>query len=237
MSDSIAAQIAIIPEGYFWMGSDDGHDNEKPRHRVWLSRFGLAKYPVTNKQYALFLNDTGSRPPPFWLEPLFSHPEQPVVGATWHDAVAYCTWLSASAGQIFRLPTEAEWERAARGNKENAAYPWGDAPPSDRPYSGYNVDTGGPNRVGINEPNDFGLYDMSEGVHEWCSDWYNAAYYHHSPIENPVGAATGSRRASRGGSWRHHVKFSRCAARSSLPPGFAYADYGFRVALALVASR
>jgi formylglycine-generating enzyme required for sulfatase activity len=100
-------------------------------------------------------------------------------------------------------------------------------------FSGVNSETGGPARVGINQPNDFGLFDMSEGVHEWCSDWYDYNYYQTSPERNPQGPQTGRRRSSRGGSWRHRIKFSRCAARSSLPPSFQYADYGFRVALTI----
>jgi formylglycine-generating enzyme required for sulfatase activity len=162
---------------------------------------------------------------------MFSHPEQPVVGVSWHEAATYCRWLSQMTGKEFRLPSEAEWERAARGGREDATYPWGDEPPWERPYPGYDSDTGGPQRVGANPPNDFGLYDMSEGVHEWCSDYYDAGYYRYSPERNPQGPCSGERRASRGGSWRHRIKFSRCAARSSLAPAFKYADYGFRVAL------
>jgi formylglycine-generating enzyme required for sulfatase activity len=164
---------------------------------------------------------------------MFSDPDHPVVGTTWYDATAYCEWLSRRTGERVRLPTEAEWERAARGGRAHALYPWGDSPPSERPYHGYDLRTGGPQRVAVNEPNDFGLYDMSEGVHEWCSDYYDRNYYRTSPERNPAGPSFGERRASRGGSWRHHVKFSRCAARSSLPPAFRYADYGFRIALTL----
>jgi formylglycine-generating enzyme required for sulfatase activity len=162
---------------------------------------------------------------------MFAGDDQPVVGVTWHDALAYCQWLRQRTGQPFRLLSEAEWERAARGGREGALYPWGDEPPSARPYAGYDVKIGGPARVGANEPNDFGLYDMSEGVHEWCSDYYAYDYYRCSPERNPQGPDSGQRRVSRGGSWRHQIKFSRCAARSSLPPNFKYADYGFRVAL------
>jgi formylglycine-generating enzyme required for sulfatase activity len=215
------------------MGSDDGQENETPRHRVWLDRFGLGKFPVTKRLYGIFVSATGADAPPFWYEPMFANSEQPVVGVTWTEATAYCQWLSAALGKEFRLPTEAEWERAARGNRERALYPWGDEPPWDRPYHGYDRLTGGPQPVGSNEPNDFGVYDMSEGVHEWCSDYYDSRYYGYSPERNPLGPAAGRRRASRGGSWRHRVKFSRCSARSSLPPDFKYSDYGFRVALTL----
>jgi sulfatase modifying factor 1 len=223
--------VVVIPEGFFWMGSESGCENEMPRHRVWVDRFGLGKFPVTNGEYRIFVEETRMPPPPFWSEVMFADPEQPVVGVNWHEATAYCKWLSQRVGKTFRLPSEAEWERASRGELVDALYPWGDEPPWKRPFPGYEVKTGGPQKVGANASNDFGLYDMSEGVHEWCSDYYDASYYRYSPERNPLGPCSGKRRVSRGGSWRHQVKFSRCAARSSLPPSFKYADYGFRLAL------
>lgn len=227
----IEPEIVLIPQGFFNMGCEAGQDNEKPIHRVWIDEFGLGRYPVTNREYRVFIDDMSNPEPPFWREPSFADSNKPVVGVTWHEAVAYCAWLSARCGRSYRLPTEAEWERAARGNRDGALYPWGDTLPLKRPYAGFDVLHEGPAIVGANEPNDFGLFDMSEGVHEWCSDYYDYNYYAVSPERNPQGATNGTRRASRGGSWRHHVKFSRCAARSSLPPDFRYADYGFRVAL------
>jgi formylglycine-generating enzyme len=223
----------IIPEGFFFMGSESGPDNERPRHRVWVDRFGIGKFPVTNREYRVFVEATRAPAPPLWSEAMFSDPQLPVVGVSWDQAAAYCDWLRERTGRRFRLPSEAEWERAARGDREGALYPWGDQPPCERPYAGYDRQTGGPERVGANPPNDFGLFDMSEGVHEWCSDYYDARYYYYSPERNPQGPPSGKRRASRGGSWRHRVKFSRSAARSSLPPNFQYADYGFRAALTL----
>jgi len=222
-----------VPEGFFLMGSGDEQENERPVHRVWVDAFAMGKFPVTNREYRIFVEESGTAAPPFWSEGMFSHSEKPVVGTSWHDAVVYCQWLSERTGKHFRLPTEAEWEKAARGGLEGKRYPWGDTPPWERPYSGYDVETGGPQRVGLDEPNGFGLYDMSEGVHEWCSDFYDPRYYIDSPERNPQGPPSGQRRASRGGSWRHKIKFSRCAARSSLPPTFRYADYGFRVAMSL----
>ena len=225
--------IVVIPESFFLMGSEHGQENERPCHRIWVDRFALGKFPVTNREYKVFVAETQAAASPFWSDPMVAADDQPVVGVNWHDATAYCRWLSQRTGKEFRLPSEAEWERAARGKLEGALYPWGDEPPSERPYAGCDPKTGGPARVGANEPNDFGLYDMSEGVHEWCADFYDYNYYRYSPERNPQGPASGQRRVSRGGSWRHRIKFSRCAARSSLPPSFKYADYGFRVALTL----
>jgi formylglycine-generating enzyme required for sulfatase activity len=198
---------------------------------VWIDGFGIGKFPVTNRQYAFFVEQTQAVPSPFCADPMFIGAEKPVVGLTWDEAVQYCVWLSEKTDQKFRLPTEAEWERAARGGREGGLYPWGDQEPSERADIGIDSANGGPAPVGVNEPNGFGLYDMSEGVHEWCSDYYDYHYYSSSPERNPQGAESGMRRSSRGGSWRHQIKFSRCAARSSLPPSFRYTDYGFRVAL------
>jgi formylglycine-generating enzyme required for sulfatase activity len=197
------------------MGSEDGADDERPVHRVWLDAFEIATTQVTNREYAAFRDVTQ-----------VDHPDQPVVGVSWFDAVSYCEWLSHHNGRRMRLPTEAEWECAARGGAEGLRYPWGDAVPP-----GYdNRWLSGPEPVASAEPNNFGLYDMCTNVHEWCSDWYGADYYRSSPDRNPGGPDSGLRRASRGGSWRHQIKISRCAARSSIPPEFRYADYGFRVA-------
>jgi formylglycine-generating enzyme required for sulfatase activity len=225
--------MVVIPEGFFLMGSEDGQENEMPQRRVWVDRFGLGKYPVTNREYKIYVDETQTPGPPFWLEAMFADLDQPVVGVNWDEATAYCQWLGERTGREFRLASEAERERAARGKLEGARYPWGDEPPWERPYTGCDLQTGGPERVGANPPNDFGLYDMSEGVHEWCSDYYDAGYYRYAPERNPRGPSFGQRRASRGGSWRHRIKFSRCAARSSLPPTFKYPDYGFRLALTL----
>lgn len=223
--------MITIPAGFFLMGSDTGPENERPRHRVWLDSYGMAKFPITNREYQIYVDHCHATAAPFCSTKMFADPDQPVVGVSWHDAIAYCAWLSARTGRRFRLPSEAEWERAARGGRQDALYPWGDEPPWERPYAGCHSTTGGPQPVGSNEPNDFGLYDMSEGVHEWCSDYYGYDYYRDSPERNPQGPVSGVRRASRGGSWRHRIRFSRCAARSSLPPDFRYSDYGFRVTL------
>jgi formylglycine-generating enzyme required for sulfatase activity len=211
------------------MGSDFGQDCERPVHRVWIDAFLFAATQVTNAEYQRFLQATGLQPPPFWHEPHCSHPEQPVVGVSWFDADRYCHWLASLTGRAYRLPTEAEWERAARGDLERKKFPWGDEPPHSQPDYATRWQSG-PEPVGRYTPNRFGLYDICDNVHEWCSDWYDANYYAVSPERNPHGPEISQRKASRGGSWRHHVKVARCSARSSIPPEFHYADYGFRVA-------
>ena len=211
------------------MGSEVGQENELPVHRVWVDRFLLGARQVTHADYSSFLLATGAAPPPFWEDANFCHPEQPVVGVSWFEAVHFCDWLSSFTNRRFRLPTEAEWERAARGGEEGKLFPWGNTPPQDLP--GYASRwKAGPEPVARCAPNRFGLYDICENVHEWCSDWYAPNYYAVSPERNPQGPESGQRRASRGGSWRHHIKATRCAARSSIPPEFHYADYGFRIA-------
>ena len=207
----------MLPGGAFLMGQKDGRDDERPVHRVTLAPFRLSRLPVTNADFAAFR--------PFE----FTDAALPVTSVSWFQATEYCAWLSSQWGIRLRLPTEAEWEFAARGGLEQSRYPWGNAPPETR--AGYAARwLRGPEPVGTAEPNAYGLFDLCENVHEWCSDWYFQDYYSESALENPQGPATGLRRASRGGAWRHHIKIARCAARSSLPPDFRYADYGFRVA-------
>lgn len=209
------------------MGSDGGPEDESPVHRVWVDAFELAIYPVTCGEYAAFLRATGHDLPREWRDDP-SNVDLPVVGVSWLDCVAYCRW-GTNAGHTVRLPTEAEWERAARGGVEGKRYPWGDEIPGWIPDGGRGP-LDGPWPVTHGEPNAFGLYGIAANVHEWCADWYAADYYASSPDRNPAGPLRGVRRASRGGSWRHAVTISRCAARSRIDPSFRYTDYGFRVA-------
>jgi sulfatase modifying factor 1 len=232
----IAPRMIQIPEGWFLMGSDAGQDNERPVHRVWIDSFFLGACQVTNAEYAQFLSATQHRKPLHWHDPNFSAPLQPVVAPSWFDAVEYCEWLSRITQRRFRLPTEAEWEYAARGGLEQKLFPWGNEPPESLANYAARWKTG-PEPVGRAETNAYGLRDIGANVHEWCADWFDADYYRVSPERNPQGPdspPSGSRqpprRSSRGGSWRHFTKVSRCAARSSIPADFQYADYGFRVA-------
>jgi len=171
--------------------------------------FALGRTPVTNREYA-FAVAAGCVPaPPWWNDARFAAPAQPVVGVSWDDAAAYCGWLEEVDGGRWRLPTEAEWERAACGGLVAPRTAWGDALPADEVPQGA-LDR--PWEVGRGTPNGYGLCDMGTIVHEWCLDWRRPG-----------------RRASRGGSWRHAIRWSAPSASSSLPPSFRYSDYGFRV--------
>ena len=218
---------ARIPEGWFLMGSDEGQADERPVHRVWVDGFDLAVHPVTRVQYAEFLRATAHEPPRDWAAAP-GGPQAPVVGVSWDDCQAYCRWRTA-AGDPVRVPTEAEWERAARGGEDGRRYPWGDEMPAWLPDGGRGP-LEAPWPVTLGEPNAFGLYGIAANVHEWCADWHDAGFYRVSDDRNPRGPATGIRRASRGGSWRHAFTISRTAARSRIDPTFRYTDYGFRVA-------
>jgi len=220
------APFLAIPAGAFLMGSDRGHDDERPVHRVQVDAFEMSAYPVTRAEYAAFLDATGHEQPREWNARVFAGGDLPVVGVSWLDADAYCRWR-AQHGSAERLPTEAEWERAARGGVDGAAFPWGDEIPSWIPGGGRGP-LEGPWPVTLGDPNAFGIHGIAANVHEWCADWHAADYYAGSPAENPQGPPTGRRRASRGGSWRHAVTISRSAARSKIDPSFRYTDYGFR---------
>lgn len=226
-------RLLSIPAAWFLMGSALGQDCERPVHRVWIDAFALAATQVTNAEYATYLRVTGLPAPPFWNDKNFNHPQQPVTSVSWFEADHYCQWLSSQTGRAYHLPTEAEWERAARGDLEQKNFPWGNEPLESLPDYATRWQTG-PEPVARYSPNAFGLYNLCDNVHEWCSDWYDPNYYAPSPDRNPRGpeprSNIGQRKSSRGGSWRHHVKVSRCSARSSIPPEFQYADYGFRMA-------
>jgi sulfatase modifying factor 1 len=219
----------LVPGGCFWMGGGPP-DNENPRHEVCVAGFRLARTPVTREQYQLFLDATGHPAPPFWREAAFADLRMPAVGPSWDDAQAYCAWCAGRLGGAARLPTEAEWECAAKAGRE-VVYPWGDAPPPEALPDYEKRWRHGPEPVDAYPSlHPLGFLGMGENVHEWCCDWFDPTYYQRSPRRQPAGPASGSRRASRGGAWRHQIKASRCAARSAIPPSLRYSDYGFRLA-------
>jgi formylglycine-generating enzyme required for sulfatase activity len=213
-------ETCFVPAGRFLMGSDKGRADERPARWVDLRAFHIARTPITNAQYAPFLWSTGTAAPPWWDHPDFCAADQPVVGVTWHDAVAFAAWLSKTIGGRWRLPCEAEWERAIRGGLEGEPTPWGSALPDDEVPQG---PLSGPWAVGQGTPNGFDVLDPGTVVHEWCLDSYEPG------LDSPRATDPPPRRASRGGSWRHRVRWSPPSARSSLPPDLRYADYGFRV--------
>ena len=213
--------LVEISAGWFWMGWDDGPAAERPRHRVRVDAFAIARSPVTNREYAAAIAAGEASPPRWWSDPRFSDPEQPVVGVSWVDATRFCRWLSAQVGGRYRLPTEAEWEMAARGGRDGARFPWGDERPATARFDR-------PPRPAETPANPLGLVGLSGVCHEWCLDWQDGDFYARSPAHNPRGAPTGTRRVSRGGAWRHQDPWSPVAHRSSLPPELRYSDYGFR---------
>ena len=230
---AIEPALVSIPGGWFLMGSDSGQDCECPVHRVWVDSFFLAATQVTNEEYERFLRATSALPPPFWQDANFNHPRQPVAGVSWHEATRYCEWVTSRTGRARRLPTEAEWERAARGGLEQRQFPWGDD------LRNRCLTTRRAGRPALSRslamPRTLSVFTTSAIT---CMSgeayWYDPNYYSVSPERNPGGPERSSmkpgRKSSRGGSWRHHIKVARCSARSSIPPEFQYADYGFRVA-------
>ena len=213
----ILVDFVEVAAGPFTMGWSDGHPAERPAHPVWVAAFAIATTPVTNAEWAVWLDATGGRPPAFWQAPSFSAPDQPVVGISWDEAAAFAAWSGA------RLPTEAEWEKAARGGRAATRYPWGDEPRAGGAL-------GAPPRVRSTPANALGVYDLAGVCHEWCADWFDEGYYAVAPARDPRGPATGTRRVSRGGAWRHADPWSPVAHRSSLPPHLRYSDYGVRLA-------
>jgi sulfatase modifying factor 1 len=169
---------------------------------------------VTNLEYAAFVDAGRAAAPPWFADPAFGGPLQPVVGVTWEEAAAFCAWVSGIAGGTWRLPDEAEWEHAAAGGLSAPATAWGDRVPEGEIPPG---PLAAPWETGRGTPNAFGVLDPGTMVHEWCRNWSVCA------------EGRTARRASRGGSWRHAVRWSAPAAKSSLPPGYRYSDYGFRV--------
>ncbi len=215
-----------VPAGPFMMGGDT-EVNEKPLHTVTLDGFWIDETEVTNQMYALCVKDgkcqrPAERPGSYYYET--GYPDYPVVDIPWNDATAYCEWVGR------KLPSEAQWEKAARGPDGNT-YPWGnDAPGKDLANYARNAD--GPTKVGQypNGKSFYGAYDMAGNVSEWINDWYGDTYYVGSPSSNPPGPASGFWRVLRGGSWFSVEFFIRSAARTFVNPAYGVSDIGFRCA-------
>jgi formylglycine-generating enzyme required for sulfatase activity len=226
------APMVLVPAGTYWMGlsEEEGLDDEQPRHQVYLNAYYIDKYEVTTERYAKFLSFSGWEQPLHWATIKFpDHAARPVIGVTWGDADAYCQINGR------RLPTEAEWEQAARGEKERR-FPWGDTRPNpsqtlfgQMTQFGYNLlkpvgsyPTGkGP----------YGAFDQAGNVAEWVHDWYDGEYYRGSPDKNPLGPKQGIYKMIRGGSWSDMPVYLMSASRNSkLPPSTRNAFIGFRCA-------
>jgi formylglycine-generating enzyme required for sulfatase activity len=224
-----------IPGGVFMMGNDGGRGDEKPRHQVRLDGFRMSRSEITNRQYLAFLEDTGrSRPrdPSFARNYLMAHPDLPVVNVNYDDAVAFCKWAGSKLGMLVRLPTEAEWEYAARAQNGDSDYPWGNSPAKSWARYRDNTALGVPTVPRDTFPaNDFGLYNMNGNVWEWVSDFYSKDYYNVSAVRNPTGPPTGTKRIIRGGSWAEDETQLANSHRSSHDPK-AYSDQiGFRIVI------
>lgn len=214
-----------ISAGEFPMGSDRGDSDEKPVHPVRISQdFWLGKYPVTNAQYGRFLDEAGRsvRKPEYWDNRRFNQPEQPVVGVSWDEALAYCEWAGG------RLPTEAEWEYACRAGT-TTEFSFGDDESALGEYGWFGENSGSQTQpVGAKKPNPWGLHDMHGNVWEWCADWY--AGYTATPASDPRGPESGSYRVFRGGCWDYSPRICRSAFRRRSTPSSRDSSLGFRVA-------
>jgi formylglycine-generating enzyme required for sulfatase activity/calcineurin-like phosphoesterase family protein len=241
--------MVLIPAGEFIRGSNEFKEEEKPEKCIYLDGFKIGKYPVTNQEFKQFIDEKGYYQEEFWLpegwqwrcrngitEPLFWSERSrywsnfPVTGINWYEAAAYANWLKKVTGILYRLPTEVEWEKAARGT-DGKLYPWGytfDINCCNSRESGLRRTS----PVGIfpNGKSDYGCQDMAGNVWEWCADWFDEKYYHGSSLKNPIGPTTGSLRMCRGGGWFVGVQDCACAIRRRLHPGNRVYDLGFRLA-------
>ncbi len=249
------AEMVLIPAGEFEMGTNSAEipglvqwskkwysstqagwfERETPRHTVYLDAFYMDKYEVTNASYKKFIDATGQKAPGYWNDSKYNALDQPVVGVSWNNAKAYAEW----AGK--RLPTEAEWEKAARGGLVGRKFPWGDSDPdgiqcnfadknTNSDWSDKNMDDSyhytAP--VGSFPPSGYGLYDIAGNVWEWCADWYDENYYTESTKRSPTGSDSGIFRVLRGGSWVSDPNSLRAAYRGYDAPADTGRLIGFR---------
>src|SRR5579884_732499 len=234
----VPEEMVTVPAGWFLMGSDPKTDpaagpQEQPQRLVYLNAFRIDRYEVTNVHYLRYVLATGAEWPPYWREEPF--PEKiawhPVIGVSWREADAYCRW----AGK--RLPTEAEWEKAARGT-DGRIFPWGDEPAG---WLKSNIAHSGSGRVKRYPPlanvnrydrgvSPYGVYQMAGNVSEWVADWFDPEYYRRAETHNPTGPAQGTDKVFRGGSWNEDPEVARSAGRNAGAPDHRSYLIGFRCA-------
>lgn len=255
------APMVLVPGGFFFMGSEDDDIKEfAPVHKVYVDSFYMDVYEVTNERFARFLNefkpseekdgkrwnwvvlrtDLSEKEREFWWPTEIIYEEgvykafrgfesYPVMTVSWDASDAYCKWSGK------RLPTEAEWERAARGDLEQKRFPWGnEIPTSGIIYAKRWIDNLAPpptQPVGNYHPNAYGIFDMAGNVWEWCYDWFSMDYYKKSPENNPRGPESGEEKVLRGGSWISSSNDLRVATRNSHPPFVTDDGIGFRCAM------
>ena len=239
----VPVEWILVPGGEFEMGAEGAPagPDEAPKHKITLSAFYIGKHEVTNHQYQAFVKATGHRPPDHPDNPKYSLwrgnvlldgiGELPVVNVSWDDAVAYCKWAGG------RLPTEAEWEKAARGT-DGRTYPWGNDPVTGN-RTNYGIEGvtfwEGPSTLAKKDQYEFGkspygAYEMAGNVWEWVQDWYEEGYYKNSPATNPTGPTEGKERVIRGGSWRDNPDTVRSANRNKHAPDVRRTYIGIRCA-------
>ena len=221
----------IYVEGdIFLMGREDKEalDREKPIHQVQLDSYFIGQYPVTQALWQEIMGNNPSR---------FPNDKHPVERVSWNDIQDFLKKLNTQTGKTYRLPTEAEWEYAARGGNQSLGYKYaGSDNLDDVAWYGDNS-YGATKPVGLKYPNELGIYDMSGNVFDWCHDWYDEAYYaachKQGVVSNPSGPSKGSRRVIRGGSWSITAGYCRVADRNRYEPSDRYSDLGFRLVLSL----
>jgi serine/threonine-protein kinase len=226
-----------VPAGQFLMGCPEeiGYYDERPQHNVYLDDYWMGKTPVTNLQFQTFIKATGQLPPAHWERTIIpaGKAQHPVTYVSWQDAQAFCDWISQVSGKRIRLPTEAEWEKAARGT-DGRTYPWGNQKPNHQLCNYWKFFSTGTTPIGQFSPqgdSPYGCVDMAGNVWEWIADWYSASYYNNSPPQNPLGPSKGSSRVLRGGSWSNDGNSLRTSQRCvDIPSSFD--DFiGFRCIL------
>ncbi|MDR2668611.1 MAG: formylglycine-generating enzyme family protein [Desulfovibrio sp.] len=230
-TNSIGMEFVLIPAGSFMMGTDKTPDSdddvdvgETPRHHVTVSKpFYLGKYVVTQEQWTAVMGNNPSE---------FKSRNNPVEQVSWLDAQVFIKRLNAAEGHNrYRLPTEAEWEYAARAGT-TSKYPFGDDPDSLGLYTWYDGNSGKHAQpVGMLQPNAWGLYDMYGNVEEWVQDWYSENYYSNSPPSDPRGPSSGIGRVVRGGGWCFPALYNTATYRNANRPSARFGFTGFRVAL------
>ncbi|MBN1250986.1 MAG: formylglycine-generating enzyme family protein [Bacteroidales bacterium] len=242
ISQSVFAQIkpemVFVKGGTFKMGNLNGDSDEKPVHNVTLDDFYIGKYEVTVAEYKAYCNATGNKMPPSpnsaWYE---LHPnakkwewidKYPIVHIDWNAANEYCKWLSKTTGENYSLPTEAQWEYAARGGEKSKNYKYSGTNNINKVawYDETSYEKG-PRPVGSLRPNELGIYDMSGNAWEWCLDKYGR--YTSQAQKNPTGCESGIFRVIRGGSWYYVDDMTRVTSRDGPYPHFTNYNYGFRI--------